>query len=87
MSFLLNLKKIHTYTLFYKNALDFLKLRYSSRFFGSEPKYILKLFLSLTTNIPLGFEKPELNSTPLCGEIEIFPKRDWFFKKKFGYLK
>ena len=62
MSFLLNLNRFHTCALFNENTLDFLEPQYSKGFFDSEPKYILKLFLSYTTNILLGLEKPELKT-------------------------
>ena len=62
VSFLLNLNRFHTCALFNENTLDFLEPQYSKGFFDSEPKYILKLFLSYTTNILLGLEKPELKT-------------------------
>ena len=62
VSFLLNLNRFHTCALFNENTLDFLEPQYSKGFFDSEPKYILNLFLSYTTNILLGLEKPELKT-------------------------
>ena len=52
------------YKLFHKNVLNFLELRYSLKFFVSEPKYILELFLIyITTSVLLELKNPEQTST------------------------